>query len=186
MIDKGIVEATRLSTAQRNAISMSPTDTGIIYNSSVGAYQVWDGSAWVDVGREPLYAIYGASSQNPGVNGYVVWNATVPGAVSNGITIDGANQLISLPIGRTYEVELAWRIAGSGTTGFNTYQIWNHTNSQTLGSIGLSASLNTSTFDSNRPISRAIFNVNATRQIAARQGGGLGEFEGYMVIKTIG
>lgn len=47
MIDKGLVEVSRLTTTQRDAISLSANDAAVIFNTTTGFLESWDGSAWV-------------------------------------------------------------------------------------------------------------------------------------------
>lgn len=47
MIDKCLVEPTRLTTTQRDALSLGASDAAIIYNVTTDQHEFWSGAAWV-------------------------------------------------------------------------------------------------------------------------------------------
>lgn len=49
MIEKGLLDTPRLTTTQRDAISLAATDATVIFNTSTGFHEAWNGTAWVQL-----------------------------------------------------------------------------------------------------------------------------------------
>lgn len=96
MIEKGLLETLRLTTAQRDALSMGASDTGIIFNTTTGRYEFWNGSAWIGFAPSGFFlsnravdTLY-ATNQDVDLNNVLINTA--------GVTMPGAGQY-SLPVG---------------------------------------------------------------------------------------
>lgn len=89
MIDKGLLESTRLTTTQRDALSLGASDTAVIYNTTTTQYEVWTGSAWQPMLTNVTHATATTTTGDPTVvNGGTV-DIPPPIAVSrrNGSTV---------------------------------------------------------------------------------------------------
>lgn len=96
MIDKGLLETPRLTTAQRDAISLAATDTGVIFNTSTSSYEVWNGSAWSALAQNNTgaYVVRGSTAQ-----GGAVADVVYDTVLSNPLGLTRTNTSVTLTAG---------------------------------------------------------------------------------------
>lgn len=143
MIERGLLESPRLTTAQRDNVSLRSGDTSVIYNTTDSEYEVWTGSAWQPIITNVTHDVATTTTGDPAlVSGGTVdipppivvsrRNASSVRTLAAGATIDindfittdldtGNNSTLRVsntsPTGRILPVKL-------GLYRFNIYHRW--------------------------------------------------------------
>lgn len=191
MIEKGLLEAARLTTTQRDALSMGSADNGVIFNTTDGQYQAWFGTSWETLAVTGPYAFFQGNGNQENVTASVdlEWANT-----HNPFNLTRTSTQLTLPKG-LWRIDFMLRQTDTWTNDANPwarlYFVDAANNPINYASrCSIMGVRRTTANESGSATMFGLFNVSATQDVKVRvQDSSSGTFRAlgrYMMVQRIG